>query len=315
MKILVADDEPTSRLIVQLALRSLGHECHAVADGSQAWDAFRWSRPDVVISDWNMPGMNGLELCEKIRNVTPARYTYFIMVTSHGSPDAVLQGMEAGADEYLVKPLVAHVLQAHLIAAARVTAVHRALNEQQSELERVNRELIAITRRDALTGLGNRRALDEDLEQLEARVSRYGHSYCMAIFDVDHFKAFNDSYGHQAGDDALRAVAAELRDQARGGDSLYRYGGEEFLCILPEQSTGGGGIAAERMRAGVERLQRPHDGSDHGVLTISAGLAVLDPAHLRSTNAVLEDADLALYRAKQLGRNRIEIADSAHVSV
>jgi diguanylate cyclase (GGDEF)-like protein len=313
MKILVADDEPTSRLIVQLALRSLGHECHTVADGTKAWDAFRWGRPDVVISDWMMPGMNGLQLCEKIRNDATGGYTYFIMVTSQGAPDQILMGMEAGADEYLVKPLVAHDLEARLIAAARVTGVHRELGERQAELERLNLELAAIARRDPLTGLGNRRALQEDLDLLEARVSRYGHRYCMALIDVDHFKAYNDSYGHQAGDDALRSVAAELRDQARGGDAIYRYGGEEFLCIFPEQSAGSGSIAAERMRAGIERLQRPHEASVQGVLTISAGLAVLDPANLRSTNAILKDADQALYRAKKLGRNRVEIASSATV--
>jgi two-component system, cell cycle response regulator len=306
MKILVADDDPTSRLIVQMALRSLGHECHTVADGAQAWDAFRWGRPDVVISDWIMPRLSGVELCVKVRACTD-HYTYFIMVSSQGDVEEILAGMSAGVDDYLVKPLDSDALEARLIAAARVTSVHHQLADQRSALEQLNHELATIARCDPLTGLGNRRALEEDLEGLEARVSRYGHSYCMALFDVDHFKAYNDTYGHQAGDTALQAVAAELRYQARGGDTLYRYGGEEFLCILPEQTLDTGMIAVERMRKGIQRLATPHRDTRHGVITISAGLAVLDPDSRSNTAAeVLKEADDALYRAKQTGRNRVE---------
>ncbi len=169
-------------------------------------------------------------------------------------------------------------------------------------------ELAAIARLDPLTGLGNRRALQEDLDLLEARVERYGHRYCIALFDVDLFKSYNDTYGHQAGDDILRAVASELKRQARGGDALYRYGGEEFLCIFPEQSLDTGTKAVQRMRVGIEALTIPHAESPTGALTISAGLAMLDPGHTKSASDVLKEADEALYRAKQLGRNRVEQA-------
>jgi two-component system, cell cycle response regulator len=310
MKILVADDDPTSRLIVQMALRSLGHECHTVADGAQAWDAFRWGRPDVVISDWIMPRMTGVDLCRKIREHSRRPYTYFIMVSSQGGVEEILEGMSAGVDDYLIKPLDSDDLHARMIAAARVTAVHRQLADQRNELEQLNHELTAIARRDPLTGLGNRRALQEDLEGMEARVTRYGHSYCMALLDVDHFKSYNDLYGHQAGDIVLQTVATEIKDQARGGDALYRYGGEEFLCIFPEQSLTTGTIAVERMRIGIQRLATPHADTESGVLTISAGLAVLDPDSQSSTaTEVLKKADEALYRAKQLGRNRVEQAE------
>ena len=130
----------------------------------------------------------------------------------------------------------------------------------------------------------------------------------MALLDIDHFKIYNDTYGHQAGDDVLKGVAAELKSQARGGDSLYRYGGEEFLCIFPEQTLTSATIAVERMRTGIERLATPHDQSARGVVTVSAGLAMLDPARTRSTDDVLKEADDALYRAKELGRNRVEQA-------
>jgi two-component system cell cycle response regulator len=141
MKILVADDDSTSRLIAQTALGNLGHECLAVGDGAQAWDAFQSQRPEVVIADWMMPGLSGLQLCRDIRAHTPGRYTYFIMVTGQGGFEHVLEGMRAGADDYLVKPLDSEDLQARLIAAARVTALHRELADQRTELERLNHRL------------------------------------------------------------------------------------------------------------------------------------------------------------------------------
>jgi diguanylate cyclase (GGDEF)-like protein len=306
MRILVADDEPTSRLIAQLALRGLGHECDTVVDGAQAWDAFRTSPPDVVISDWMMPGLSGLELCRNIRAHTAASYTYFILVTGQGAPDQIIEGMNAGADDYLIKPLDTDALQVRLIVADRVTSLHRQLAQQRTELEELNHELTVIALRDPLTGLGNRRSLEEDLGLLEARVARYGHRYSIALIDVDHFKAYNDTYGHQAGDQILRTVADQLREEARGGDAVYRYGGEEFLCVFPEQSLAKATVAAERMRSALEGLAIPHSADSLGVVTLSAGLAMLDPRQTKSVGEVVKEADEALYRAKQLGRNRVE---------
>jgi two-component system, cell cycle response regulator len=311
MRILVADDDPTSRLIVQTALRSLGHDPQIVTDGAQAWEAFQQHQPEVVISDWMMPGLTGLELCRNVRDNDVGGYVYFIMVSAQGLVDEVIEGMTAGADDYLVKPLDPDDLQARLIAASRVTSLHRQLAAQRGELQSLNHDLADIARRDALTGLGNRRALQEDLELLEARVARYGHRYCMALIDVDHFKSYNDAYGHQAGDDVLHAVAGQLQARARTGDALYRYGGEEFLCIFPEQSLASGTHAVERMRVAISRLAIPHDDNPRGVLTVSAGLAMLDPQQTRAAGAVLKEADVALYRAKQLGRNRVERVEAS----
>jgi two-component system, cell cycle response regulator len=231
------------------------------------------------------------------------------MVSSQDAVAEILTGMSAGADDYLVKPLDPDDLQARLIAAARVTGLHRQLADQRAELEVLNLELMQVARRDALTGLGNRRALDEDLEHLEARVSRYGHQYCMALLDVDLFKSYNDTYGHQAGDEILQTVARQLQDHVRSDDALYRYGGEEFLCIFPEQSLASGTQAVHRMREGLQLLAIEHSDNPLGVLTMSAGLAMLDSHNARSAREVLKDADVALYRAKQLGRNRVELAE------
>jgi diguanylate cyclase (GGDEF)-like protein len=307
MRILIADDEPISRQIAQAALRSLGHDCHSVTDGARAWEAFQSNRPDVVISDWTMPGLTGVELCRKVREQAGG-YTYFILVTSHGTSAEVLEGMNAGADDYLIKPLDTDDLEARLIAAARISLLHRQLAEQRNELEALNRELVDIARKDPLTGLGNRRALEEDRDVLEARVARYGHHYCMALIDVDQFKSYNDAHGHLAGDQVLRAVATQLKERARGGDAIYRYGGDEFLCLFPQQSLEAGAIATERMRSGVQRLVLPHIHNSTGVVTISVGLAILDAGPTRSMEVVFKEADEALYRAKQLGRNRVEQA-------
>jgi two-component system chemotaxis response regulator CheY len=306
MRVLVADDEPTSRLIARMALQDLGHECDTVADGAEAWDAFQSLRPDLVISDWVMPGLTGLELCRKIRAHTAGGYTSFVMVTGHGTRDHILEGMRAGADDYLIKPLDPDELQVRLIAAARVTRLHSRLAQQRTELEGLNHKLTDIALRDPLTGLRNRRAMEADLDLLEARVVRYGQRYCVALLDIDHFKAYNDMYGHQAGDGALQAVAVHLKDQIRRGDAVYRYGGEEFLCIFPEQSLATATVAVERMRGGLERLAIPHSATSPAVLTLSAGLATLHPDDTRSVSEVLTEADEALYRAKQLGRNHVE---------
>jgi two-component system cell cycle response regulator len=308
VKVLVADDDPTSLLIAQTALRTLGYEFRCVVDGAGAWDAFRSWCPDTVISDWRMPGLNGLQLCRAIRAHSRTSYTYFIMVTSPGSLGEILQAMNTGADDYLVKPLDIDDFHARLIAATRITSLHQQLVHQQTELQKLNDELTAIARRDPLTGLGNRRALNEDLESLESRVTRYGHKYCMALVDVDHFKSYNDTYGHQAGDAILETVTAELTTHIRGGDAIYRYGGDEFLCIFPEQSLDTGALAVERMRQGLEQLAIPHTGNPPGVITISAGLAVLDPQRVRTAGDILKEADEALYRAKQRGRNLVEHA-------
>jgi diguanylate cyclase (GGDEF)-like protein len=308
MRILVVDDDATSRLIAQVTLRALGHECLAFDGGTRAWDAFQCDLGDVVISDWIMPGLTGLQLCRKIRAHPLGDSTYFIMVTSRSSPEDVLQGMDAGVDDYLLKPLNSGDLEARLIAAARFTALHEKLAQARDTLEAANLKLIAMASRDPLTGLGNRRALEEDIEILEARTTRYGHHYCIALIDVDRFKSYNDAYGHQAGDYVLRCVATQLKAQARSGDTLYRYGGDELLCIFPEQSLSSANIAVERMRIAVEQLSIPHIGNTAGIVTFSAGLAVLEAGQIGTAYEVMGEADKALYQAKELGRNRVAFA-------
>jgi diguanylate cyclase (GGDEF)-like protein len=303
MKVLIADDSAVARAMVEMTLSSLGHECRTAEDGNAAWEQFLAWQPDVVVSDWMMPGMDGPELCRRIRE-RPAPYTYFILLTSLEAQAHVVRGMEAGADDYLRKPFDTDDLSARLIAATRVTALYERLNAQQAELEALNQRLFHESRHDPLTGVGNRIALDEQLVQLGGRAERYGHDYCVALCDVDNFKRFNDSQGHQAGDEGLRAVAGALAARCRVGDAVYRFGGEEFLLVLPEQSLESGATATERIREDVAALAIPHPACGAGaVLTMSAGVARLEPSDHGDFEAVLKRADAALYCAKDLGRN------------
>ena len=306
MRILVAEDDTVSRTILAKAVEKFGHECLVVEDGEKAWELFQNTpEVDVVISDWMMPGIDGPEFCRRVRTANSGWYTFFIFLTALGDKQHLLEGMQAGADDYLTKPLDREQLQVRLIAASRVNSLHRQLNEQKDELKKLNRELFAMSRRDPLTRLGNRLRLREDLETLGAQAQRYGHSYCAMLCDVDFFKAYNDTYGHLAGDEVLKRVADVISENLRGGDMAYRYGGEEFLIILPQQSAESAVSTADRLRRAAEDLRIPHEKNPPGVVTISVGVAALSVSEPRSADDLLKEADAALYRAKNSGRNRV----------
>ena len=305
MRILIAEDDAVSRTILRRAVEKTGHECLAAADGEEAWSLFKENPDiDVIISDWMMPGVDGLELCRRVRGDGREGYTYFIFLTALGDREHLLQGLEAGADDYLSKPLDRDELGMRLTSALRVTELHRRLAVQNEELEALNRMLFEQSRQDPLTSLGNRLRLREDLQVLQSRAERYGHSYAVVLCDVDFFKAYNDRYGHLAGDDELRRVAATLSSGLRTGDTAYRFGGEEFLLVLPEQDAEAAAAITERLRQAVEDLGIPHaDGLPLGVVTVSAGVAV--SAEAGDGDGLLRAADRALYAAKETGRNRV----------
>ena len=302
MKILVVDDDPLARRLAEAAVARFGHQATAAQDGEAAWRRYHQDAPDVLITDLVMPRVDGLELCRRVRADAHAGYTYIILVTALSDRRDVLRGMEAGADDYLIKPVDLFDLQMRLIAAQRVTALH-------AELARHRAQLAHLAHHDPLTGLGNRRSLEQDLEVLYARSRRYGRGFALAMCDLDRFKAYNDTHGHQAGDQALRAVAAAIVGELRGSDSIYRYGGEEFLLVLPEQTLDGARIAVERVRSVVERLAIKQTAGGGGVLTLSAGIAAYAPGDPTTAEDLLRQADAALYRAKSAGRNRIAVAD------
>jgi two-component system, cell cycle response regulator len=311
LRILIAEDDAVSRTILKKAVEKFGHECLAAEDGERALELFRETpEVDVIISDWMMPGMDGPEFCRRVRAADNVWYTFFIFLTALGDKEHLLEGMRAGADDYLAKPLDREQLQVRLIAASRVNDLHRRLAEQRAELERLNTELFEVSRVDPLTKLGNRLRLREDLETLGAHAERYGHTFSALLCDIDFFKAYNDAYGHLAGDEVLEKVAAVFSRELRTGDLAYRYGGEEFLIILPEQDQRSATVAAERLRRNVEDLAIFHGAkTPPGALTISVGLAAISPGERKTVADLLKEADEALYGAKEAGRNRVMTHD------
>jgi diguanylate cyclase (GGDEF)-like protein len=287
MRVLCVEDDPISLRILAAAVRKLGHECEVAPDGEQAWAMFQARQPDVVISDWSMPVVDGLELCRRVRSKDSGTYAYFVFMTVHEDKSSFLAGMRAGADDYLVKPIDLEGLEARLIAASRVMALHH--------------RLVEAARTDALTGVGNRLRLRDDLRAVYANVERYQQRCAGALCDVDNFKRFNDTHGHVAGDEALVSVAQTIASELRAGDTVYRYGGEELLVLFSGQSIEGARIPAERLRAAVEAKTR---------VTVSIGLAEIRASDAPRLDLWIARADEALYRAKAGGRNRVCVADA-----
>jgi two-component system cell cycle response regulator len=307
LRVLVVDDDAESREILQMAISDMGHECAVAADGLEAWVEHQANPADVILSDWVMPRMNGLELCRLVRTQGGEAYTYFVFMTALGTKTSFLEGMRTGADDYLTKPADVEELEARLQSAHRVMSLQRELGRRNATLRREGDLASEAARLDPLTQVGNRLRLREDLEMLRSRAARYGHRYCAALCDIDDFKGYDDSYGHLAGDDVLRSVAATMHRALRGSDMLYRYGGDEFLIILAEKNLGEGAQAMERVRAAVERAALPYARSPRAVVTISIGVAELHAG--LSHEDWLGRADAALYRAKARGRNCVEVAD------
>ncbi|MDQ1381545.1 MAG: hypothetical protein QOJ71_2264 [Actinomycetota bacterium] len=314
VSILVVDDNAAKRLALKAVLRPLGHTIVEAESGLAALRSVMTHDFAVILLDVRMPIMDGFETAALIRTRQQSELTPIIFITAYGSDEVVTSDLYAqGAVDFIYAPVPPEELRAKVAVFAnlfmKAAALARMAEEVRSsadQLRMMNNELTTLSRQDPLTGLGNRRALEQDVDLLEARVVRYGHRYCMAVLDIDHFKSYNDTYGHPAGDRILQSFAIQLQQQVRAGDAVYRFGGDEFLCVYPEQSLETGAQVVERMRSGLEELAIPHVGNPRGVLTFSAGLAILDPGRIESSKEVLDEADAALYRAKLLGRNRVE---------
>jgi diguanylate cyclase (GGDEF)-like protein len=305
MNVVVVDDDPLVRLVLARAVASMGHVSLPAETGEAALALVETKSVDVVVSDWMMPGMTGLELCQKIRARDAIEYVYFMLVTALDDSEHALAGIEAGVDDCLVKPVRPFDLRLRLMVAERVTGLHRRLAERQRGLERTNVEMAATARQDPLTGLGNRLKMAEDLEIFRSRRERYHEPFGVALFDLDHFKTLNDAAGHLAGDQALRQVAAIIRRELREADMAYRYGGEELLVVLPA-GVHRVAAAAERIRKAVEQAAIPHPGrpGPETVVTLSVGVAPADG----DAESYLLAADAALYKAKSQGRNQMAVA-------
>jgi diguanylate cyclase (GGDEF)-like protein len=301
LSIVVVDDDVDGADGMARLLQTMGHHVRVAYGGEEAMQLLARGPADVVISDSRMPGIDGLALCRAIR-ARDEPYVYFVLVTGLDEKTHVVEAMRSGVDDYVTKPVDVDIFAARLIGAERVVRLHRALRARQRQLRRDSERNFHAARHDPLTGARNRRALDEDLRAAWTDSRRYGSSCAVAMCDLDHFKAYNDALGHLAGDDALRRVVKTIDSELRTGDSVYRFGGEEFVVLLPHQDLARGTAAMERVRRAVENTHV--DSTGEHLVTLSIGVAQID-AHDATESAVLRRADEALYRAKVAGRNRV----------
>jgi two-component system, cell cycle response regulator len=301
LPILVVDDDPISSDILRKYLEEEGYTSISATNGQDALELYQRSFFSIIITDWLMPKMDGTDLCRAIRNMPSDRYTYIILLTARDSQNELEKGLESGADEYLVKPVHQAELRLRLKGARRIL-------ELENTLKRNIAEIRELSIRDPLTGSFNRGYMDEQLVNEINRVYRYEHPLSVILGDIDHFKRVNDTFGHLAGDEALRKCAATISISVRRGiDWLARYGGEEFVIVLPETDRQGCMVVAERIRRQIESQLLECNGKAFS-LTISFGAVTVLPGDFTKpvTMAdVLILADSCLYTAKNEGRNRV----------
>lgn len=311
MRVLLADDDPVARRLVTYALRRFGHEVTAVDSGSAAREMFLKEAYPLVITDWEMPGLDGLQLCRQIRAAGLPAYTYIIVLTAHSQRSEMIEGLAAGADEFVSKPFDPQELQVRLRSAERVLRLEADLGSTNEKLRQMNQHLHKMSRLDPLMEIGNRLAFEEEFCRFHQRAMSNQQAYGVVMCDIDHFKRCNDLYGHQQGDEILRQVAETIRALLRSGDAAFRFGGEEVLLLLPNQNLDGAGAAAERIRCEIERQEFGVGSLAEPIrVTISCGVASYPENYDRQFgwSGLLKAADQALYEAKDAGRNRVATA-------
>lgn len=298
MEILIADDDAVSRRVLKEFLRKWGHQVVAVTNGADAWALLEADdSPRVAILDWMMPGLEGVEICRRVRARSDRAYTFLILLTAHGQKYSLLSGLKAGADDYLSKPFDADELCARLEVAERILRV-------QDELIAARDALHFQATHDLLTGVSSRGAAMDFLTRELARGFREQRTVGVVLADLDHFKRINDTYGHVAGDTVLQEAAQRMLKCTRTYDCVGRYGGEEFLIVFPSSTEDSTARQAERIRKAIESAPvRIADGQIS--MTASFGVVTSDTSRQEGGVEILRSADKALYRAKELGRNRV----------
>ena len=289
MNILIADDDRTSRLVLAATLKKLGHEVSVADNGREAWDRWQQQEVTLLISDWMMPDIDGPTLCSMIRGERRLHYTYIILLTTLAGRGRYLDGMRAGADDFITKPLDQEMLAARLMVAERILALHDQLREQALH--------------DPLTGLLNRGAIEARLQQEIDRATRTGQPLGVLLADLDYFKQINDRHGHPAGDAVLCESARRMGAALRAYDAVGRYGGEEFLFVVPGCDWPGIVTLAHRLCQAVATtpVNTPVGPLDASA-SVGATLAVGGDG--QNAEQLLAAADQALYQAKAAGRNR-----------
>ncbi len=301
MRILVAEDDPVLRRILETFLQQRGYEVVVATDGAAAWEQLQAKdAPRMAVLDWVMPGMDGVEICRKVRKRVAQPYVYLLLLTSKGEKREVVNGLESGADDYLTKPFNPQELAARLRAGERILDLEDNLMAAQEVLQ------LRATH-DALTGLLNRAAILEILQRELPRARREASAVGLLLADLDEFKRINDTYGHLAGDAVLQETARRLAGSVRTYDAVGRYGGEEFLIVMPGCDGATACLRAEHMRAALAAHPMQIDA---GAIPVTLSVGAISSSDWREADAdaLLRHADEALYRAKAAGRNRVELA-------
>jgi two-component system, cell cycle response regulator len=298
LKVLAAEDNPVFRTMLSNMLSKWGYQPVLARDGNQAWEALQSpDGPQLAILDWMMPGLNGVDICRNIRAAGQERYVYILLLTARTDSQDLVEGMDAGADDYVTKPFQAHELRVRLRAGRRII-------ELQQELLTTREALREQATHDGLTGLLNRSVILDTLRKELSRAGREGHPLSVLMVDVDRFKLVNDEHGHSTGDAVLREVAARMQSAVRSYDSVGRCGGEEFLIVLPGCDGDGAFTQAERVR---ETIAASPMVSGPLRLPVTCSIGAASRLHPTGDDAdgLLREADMALYRAKDDGRNRV----------
>lgn len=306
MKILVVDDSRTIRASLAALLSRMGHQVIDAENGQQALEVYARERPDLLLVDVMMPVLDGYEAAKQLRREHPEDWVPIIFLSSMEADQDLDRAIEAGGDDYLVKPVSFVVLNAKIRALHRLESMRRKLMGLTSELADANRTLEAMARMDGLTGIANRRHFDSYLPTELSRSARSRAPLSLVLIDIDHFKSYNDHYGHPAGDACLKQVATVLREATRRtADLAARYGGEEFAMVLPETPQEGALEVAKGIAERLARLEIAHARSPtRGVITLSQGIATCKPGQQVDCEHLIQHADKALYQAKEQGRNR-----------
>lgn len=304
-KILIAEDDRTTRLVLTRTLQGWGYDVIATEDGEAAWRALCENNVRLVLSDWEMPELDGPGLCERIRT-SERRYAYIILLTSHGASSMhVVEGLDAGADDYVAKPFNPAELRARLSVGRRILSLQDDLAGKNQELARANAELSRIATTDPLLQIGNRRSFEDVLAHTHQTARNKGTSYAVFLTDIDHFKGFNDRHGHAFGDKVLASVASTLRESLGSDGQLFRYGGEEIIAVAPSQTDRSLRFLGERLRESVETMLIWLPSGERTNVTVSVGAALFEGAETISCQVVVDHADASLYHAKRNGRNRL----------